>query len=357
MLVLDLTRRCGEPHCCKHHRKLERMMMWRMISIIFGVLAVAMLTALLDSPNGQIPEAGVSAPSEAPLPADNSNWERPKQEKSAGEIIGAFDRLSYGAYLIERRHRMAKLDVSDEYGPPPKPVKVSYAVVKRRGRIVARFDADLMFPLGNSSEAGLFDLLNNGHKQLIVSQDIPKTGVQWVADLSANFKVIFDGQKYQVGREGDDMTIADLDGDGVKEIIAPITAFYGFEKWRLTTSDTPLPSIVFKYDRGQHQYLPANPEFKNWLLGDLDAAERDARSADQRFQLGRVMSPVLDYVFAGYEDCGWNFFDEVCTLPDKAQIKADMLKELNVHPVYRYLYRHRISLENQTFSGSPTGLS
>jgi len=43
--------------------------------------------------------------------------------------------------------------------------------------------------------------------------------------------------------------VADIgDDDGIYEIIVPITAFYGFERWRLSTTETPLPEIIFKYD-------------------------------------------------------------------------------------------------------------
>lgn len=111
-----------------------------------------------------------------------------------------------------------------EYGSPSKPVKVSYVVVRHKGKLIAKFDGDIYFPLGNSAEGGLFPLLGKGSKQLIVSQDIFRTGVQWVADFSKGFKIIFDGEKFNVGREGSDMAISDLDSDGVYEITVPMTA-------------------------------------------------------------------------------------------------------------------------------------
>lgn len=51
------------------------------------------------------------------------------------------------------------------------------------------------------------------------------------------------------------------------------------------------------------------------------------------------MAIALDYVFVGEEQKGWQFFDEMCKLPDKVKIKTDMQKELNEHPVYRYVYK------------------
>jgi hypothetical protein len=170
---------------------------------------------------------------------------------------------------------------------------------------------------------------------------MPRTGVQWVIDFSKGYKIIFDGDKFYVGREAGDMTISDLDGDGILEIIVPITAFYGFERWRLTTSETPLPEIIFRYDPVQREYLPANPHFRECILRDTEAAAKRAREIEKEIGLGRLMSIVLYYVFVAEERRGWKFFEEVCELPDKARIRSDMQDVLKAHPVYRYIYKKR----------------
>jgi hypothetical protein len=315
-------------------------MLTRIIAIIFAVVAVAVLTALISpSQNGEIPEAKVSAPLEASSPTDSqTSCERPKQQIQAAEVIGSFDRLTHGDYLIQTRYKMAKLDVPPEYQPLPKPMKVAYVIVKHRGRVVRKFDTEIYSPVGDSAEAAFFSLLGDRSDQLIISQDSARTGVQWVADFAKGFKIIFDGHKFHVGREAVDMTISDLDGDGVHEIIVPITAFYGFERWRLTTSETPLPDIIFRYDPVQREYLPANLYFKECILKDTEAAEKSAREIEKEIGLGRLMSIVLDYVFVGEEQRGWKFFQETCKLPDKAKIKSDMQEVLKAHPVYRHIY-------------------
>lgn len=313
-------------------------MLKRFIALTFGVTAVAVLTALVSESRSFV--AKLSEPLEARFLIDKkANCTRHNLRHPTYEILDTFDRLNYRGYLIETRHRMATIEVPPEYGPPPKPVKVSYAVVRRRGNLVAKFDGNIYFPLGNSLEAGFFSLLNNRTKQLVVSQDIVKTGVQWVADFSRGFKIIFDGQKFQVGRESDDMSILDLDGDGINEIVVPITAFYGFEGWRLTTSSTPLPDIIFKYDQLRREYLPANPKFRHCLVNDIESSALITTTENQQTNLGRLMSVVLDYVLVGEEERGWKLLDEACQLPDKANIKRDMQIELNGHPVYQYLHR------------------
>jgi len=319
------------------------VMLTRIISIIFGVTAVAVLTALIStSPNGEIPETTISAPVEASSPADiKPICERPKQELQAGEAIATFDQLTHGDYLIQTRYKMAKLDVAPESQPRPKPAKVAYVIVKHNGRMIRKFDPGIYSPLGNSAEAAFFPLLGGQSNQLIISQDLPKTGVQWIADFSKGFKIIFNGLKFHVGREAGDMTISDLDGDGIYEIIVPITAFYGFESWRLTTSETPLPDIIFRYAPVQREYLPANLHFKECILKDTEAAEKSARDIEKEQSLGRLMSIVLDYVFIGEEQRGWKLFEEMCDQPDKGRIRSDMQVVLKAHPVYRYIYKQR----------------
>jgi hypothetical protein len=76
------------------------------------------------------------------------------------------------------------------------------------------------------------------------------------------------------------------------------------------------------------------------LLKDTAAAEKSVREIKEP-SLGRLMSIVLDYVFIGEEQRGWKLFRETCDLPDKARIKQDMQRELNRHPVYRYVYKKR----------------
>jgi hypothetical protein len=317
--------------------------MMRAISTIFGVAAVAVLSALISQLLREpIPDVSSKIPVQTatPTPAE-PDCRHPKQEIQAEDVIDNFTRLTHRGYLIQTRYKMVKLDVPPEYQPPPKPVRVSYVIVKHKGKVIRKFDAEIYSPVGNSTEAGFLSLLGHQSNQLIISQDISRTGTQWVANFSKGFKIIFDGQRFGVGREAGDMTISDLDGDGIDEITVPITAFYGFEGWRLSTADTPLPDIIFKYDPRQREYLPANPLFKGCLLKDIGAAENYAWSVNQQTNLGRLMSVALDYLFAGEERRGWKFFDETCTLPDKARIKEDMQKELNAHPVYRYIYKTR----------------
>jgi hypothetical protein len=235
-------------------------------------------------------------------------------------------------------HKKVKAEVPAEYGKSPL-VDVSYVAISRHGKVIKTLDSGIFFILGNATEMGFFSLLNRGDKQLVVSQDVPKGGSQWVVDFNREMNVIFDGQKFAVGREGYDLAILDLDRDQIYELIAPLCAFYGFEKGRLSTMETPLPGIVFKYDSGLREYLPANPYFRECLLPDIEKAGNNLRAMTEQPSLGRLMSIVLEYIFVGEEKRGWRFFEETCKLPDKAEIRSDMQDTLKTHPVYRYIYK------------------
>jgi hypothetical protein len=324
----------------EHHRVKVDVMLKRIIGIIFGVLAVALLNAIVSqSQDGEIAEANLNTPIVTASPAEiEPPCERPKKQIPADTVIASFDRLTHHDYLIQTRYKMV-LDVPRRYGSPRKPVKAPYVIVSSKGRAIAKFDANLYSSLSNRMDAGFFPLLGKDKDQLVISRDLPKTGAQWVADFGSGFKIIFNGQTFRVGREAGDMTISDLDDDGIYEIIVPITAFYGFESGRLSTMDTPLPFIIFRYDPIQNEYLPANPHFRVCLLRDTEAAAKSVREVEREIGLGRLMSIVLDYVFVGEEQRGWKLFEEMCDLPDKARIRSDMQHVLKAHPVYRYIYK------------------
>lgn len=312
-----------------------------MISTIFGVVAVAVLSALIPQLSGNsVPNEKPSAASESTSSMQvNAKCGNSAEGVQAGSIIADVQTLTYRGYVVQKLNKKVRMDIPPEYGPSSL-VNVSYATISRRGKVIATFDAGVYFGLGNATKMGFFSVLDNGRSQLIISQDVPKGGRQWVVDFAKGANVIFDGQKFGVGREGDDLSISDRDGDGIYEIEASITDFYGFEKSRLTTAETPLPGIVFKFDGEQERYLPANPLFRDCLLKDIEEAEKKFRSeSEHEVRLGDLMSVVLDYIFVGEEQRGWKFFEETCKLPDKAKIKSDMQDLLKAHPVYRYIYK------------------
>lgn len=176
---------------------------------------------------------------------------------------------------------------------------------------------------------------------MFISQDIFRGGNQWIVSFSPGLRVIFDGEKYSVGREGYDVVVTDRDKDGTYEITLPLTHFYGFQN--LSPAATPLPTIIFKYNAKAREYLPANYEFRDYLLRDIEKQKAEISPVQDTLNnhLSDVMSITLDYIFAGEEQKAWTFFDDSYKLTDKTKIKADIKAELKDHPVYRFLYQKR----------------
>jgi hypothetical protein len=249
------------------------------------------------------------------------------------------DNLSYHGYVVQKLYKKVKLDYPPEFKEPPEWVDVSYAVLRKDGKVLAKFDG-VYFGMGNATRFGLFPLLGDHAKQLIVAQDVFRGGRQWVVSLSSSFRIIYDGSEYLTGREAEDMGIIDLDKDGVYEITQPLTAFYGFLNWALPTSRTPLPTIIFKYNVKAEKYLPANHLFQDYLLAETEKAKRKIRPPSDRIDhLAGILAIVLDYILAGQEQKAWAFYEERYRLPDKAEIKQEIKARLKEQPVYRFIYR------------------
>jgi len=253
------------------------------------------------------------------------------------------DKTSYRGYLIRKRVRKVEIDEPLE-GSQPYFADDEYATLIRDGRTVLRFDG-MYEPMGNSMKVGLFSFLGASQKQFIVSQDTFRGGNQWVVTLQRGPRVIYDGRAWKTGREVDDMSLVDLDNDGVYEISVPTCIFYGFES--LCPGCTPLPTIIFKYSNKTGRYLPANRQFAHYLLANVEDQKQKVQSVgsplDNMNHLSGVLTVVLDYVFAGRAHEAWTFYDRAYKLPDKHKIKKEIRAKLRESPVYRFIYSKHTS--------------
>jgi hypothetical protein len=251
-----------------------------------------------------------------------------------GDSLVRDDELTYEGYTVRKLFK----EVREAYVPGGR-AEVAYAVLERRGRVLRSFDAGVYHGGLNSVSFGLFPFLGGGARQLVVSQDAPREGAQWVVSLSPRPRVIYDGPAFEAGREADDLRVKDLDGDGVYEIVAPVCQFYGFRD--LAPAAAPLPPAVFKYDAKAGKYLPANQLFREHLLKGVDEAKAKVRGPSEPgdSHLADVLSILLTYVFAGDEREGWEFYEAAYKLPDKAEVKREVKAELRSQPVYRFIYK------------------
>src|SRR5262249_38603679 len=210
---------------------------------------------------------------------------------------------------------------------------LSYVVIKKNERVLAKFGGPIDEPL-NATDIGLFPLLGRKTKQLIISQTVPRGGRHWIVELAANPRVLFDSGDYEVGRE--EVWAVDIDGDGVYEIWLFVTSFYGaFD--RLSAAYTPLPTVVFMYDKQAGRYLPANHRYRDYLLKDIETEISDLPTAVGERYLARRLDVLLRFLYTGKEKEGWEFFDKAYTLPDSGMIKAKVKYVLQEAPAYKFI--------------------
>jgi hypothetical protein len=246
------------------------------------------------------------------------------------------DSLSYDGFEVVKLQKKVKYDYPPEMKSPPDVLDASYAALKKNGRVLAEFDG-VYHGMGNTADFGLYSFLGGGTKQLAVSLTIPRGGRHWIVDLSSTARVIFDSGDYGVGRE--ELSVIDIDKDGVYEISLPLTEFYMFES--MSPAEIPLPEIIFRYDGKKRKYLPANPSFQSYALRGVEDEVGRLNPGEEAGYLSERLGILLRYIYAGKEEAGWDFFDREYRLPDKEQIKSKIKAVLGKESVYKYIYGGR----------------
>lgn len=234
------------------------------------------------------------------------------------------DSITENNFVLERRFQNLR-------GSADKP---EYAVLKRNNQIVLRFDR-LTHPF-SSVFFGMFPFLGGKAQQLFVAQRAPRAGSHWIINLKP-LETLFNSDEYDVGREN--FQALDLDGDKVYELSFESLAFYNFEPQRLGNAGVPLTEIVFRYDSQQRKYFPANPLFADYVLRGVDDQTARIRRDNKDFQLSGVLVVALQYVYAGRETEGWDFFDRNYDFSDGGEIKTKARAILKNDPVYQYIYK------------------
>lgn len=306
-----------------------------------AILAAAAALSACEAPAAST-GAGVLAPvAQSQTSAAGEGVEAtPRQtnvEESPRLIDDAFvkgDSLSYGGYVLEKRWKRVRYVYPREMKSPPEWLDATYAVLRRGRRVVAVFDG-VYSALENATHFGLFSFLGGDSKQLAVSLTIPRGGRHWVVDLSSGARVVFDSGDYEVGRE--ELSVIDVDRDGRYEISMPVTAFYMFEE--MSMAETPLPEIVFKYDKQAGKYLPANADFPAYALRGVEDGMRGLDSAEGHGYLSKRLDILLRYVYAGRRQEGWNFFNREYRRADRDVLASKIRAELKRQRLYQFIYR------------------
>ena len=302
------------------------------LSLVAGIaltwwygLIPALLTLSSDETQPALPPSA-AIPQEQSMPTSSPASTDPYVNLVESAITQS-DTLSYNGYEVIRLSKRVRLPMSRSL------TEVSYAVLRRNGRVLATFDG-VYSGWGNATDFGLFPLLGGETPQLFISQTVPRGGRHWIISLEPTFRVLYDSGDYGVGR--DSFWITDLDDDGKYELSRVVTAFYGFEN--LASSETPLPEIIFKYDEQTRRYLPANTTFQSHLLSGVEERIIRLNESDGYTYLSQRLDIVLDYIYAGQEQAGWEFFDREYRRPDREEMKAKIKAVLRAEPAYRFIY-------------------
>jgi hypothetical protein len=309
---------------------------------IFRICFLLAITTIIFAckPSGKAPsQAEALPPSAVPqqsnvqsAPTPSSSAESANQEKYFADIFTKLKSLSYKGYDI----RILEESIIDKASKDT-PIDVTYALVKKGGRVSGKFDG-VYFGLGNATDFGLFNFLSGKTKQLAISQTVPRGGRHWIVRLHPYYKVIFDSADYEIGRE--EVSIIDPDNDGIYEIGLAVTAFYLV--FDFSMSETPLPYVIFKYDKKTDKYLPANHLFQNYLLQGIDKSISElSTDLKSSYYFSDRLSVLLDYLYAGKEKEGWAFFDQTYTLPDKETVKAKVRKVLKKGRAFQFIKNSR----------------
>lgn len=279
--------------------------------------------------------AGSSDPTIEVSSADNDSSSDDPCSEMFSNFFVKVDSIAYSEYEVVRLHKTVQ-DKSNSVIP------VSYGVLKSHGKTLATFDGVIYGP-ENATDFGFASLLGGETKQLLVSLTAPKSGRHWIVDLSSNAVTVFDSKDWDLDSE--DVCIHDFDGDGVEEISLAITKFWGFGS--MAVSESPLPSVVLKYEPGIRKYLPDKPALARGLENiDQDVQAIDPKEKPQGASKGPYLATRLDiflrYIYAGRDRDGWSFFEKTYNLDDKKEIEQKLKATLDQEPVYNFIYLRNV---------------
>lgn len=295
-----------------------------MRSICCSIIFLIFLLALTGC---EVPTTSIQSQSLIlkPSPSATPSGEMPKM---AEDFYVKTDSVEYAGFELKKLRKKVKLENTRDL------TEVSYAVLQRNGRTIATFDG-VYFGAGNATNFGLVSFLGTDTQQFVISQTIPRGGRHWVVSVSPKYRVLFDSRDFDVGRE--EMSISDIDGDGVSEISMALTTFYGFEN--LSSAETPLPEIIFRYDERKRKYLPANQILQSYSLRGIEKEIAELSHLNGESVFPKTLDITLRFIFAGKEQEAWAFFDKEYKMENRNELKAKILAVLKNEPVYKFIYK------------------
>jgi hypothetical protein len=139
----------------------------------------------------------------------------------------------------------------------------------------------------------------------------------------------------------------DYDSDSNFVLVQSIISFDYFE--RLCHAISPFSTAFFKYSSSQNKYVNCNREYSGDILSHIDKSIESFKAYSdtinfkkfndvEGYYLQHVLRIVIDYVYAGERDKGWDYFNQWYRLSDKEIIRAKIQKVFDRSSIYKTIY-------------------
>lgn len=254
---------------------------------------------------------------------------RTREKTEVASIVKSVDRIRHGDYTIQRTIDKVK-DISSVY-------------VRKNGRLLAAhhegvvlWDKDDSRGRG-STQFGLFPALGMKDKQLFIyqfSSGLHCCCTYLVYDLYPDFRLVFNSEDYPVSDSTGESSVVDIDGDGVFELVFSSNWFAYFGGLPFVSS--PLPQIVFRYNKEARKYYPANPRYSTYVLKTIEDDIKHIK--DYPGYLAPVLSVMLEYIYAGKENLAWAIYERYYTNSDKESMRQEIKQRLKSDRIYQFIY-------------------
>ncbi|GEM_PF-6093605 len=256
--------------------------------------------------------------------------------------------LVYKDFQIIRQVKEEKDEETSKRLNKPVFEKHHYFFIKKDNKTLKIWDESGFM----DSEIKLISFINKNTKQLWIKLYDSPSKFDVVITLENKPRVIFDSLNQNEGEMIGGEPI-DIDNNNIYEFLENLDVLgctytsCAFRKFG---------TAIFKYNETEKKLMLANRQFSHFILKDLQRDKKilqktivrlnkeTKKDSSQRIvleeeHLSLVLKIVLDLVFSGKEKEAWMFYDRMCKLNDKEEIKKSLKKDIEGNDIYKLIYK------------------
>jgi hypothetical protein len=217
--------------------------------------------------------------------------------------------------------------------------------IKKNGNILVKSDT-WWDSYGDMTKIGVFPLLGNDNKQLIVMQYSGGSGSMHeckIYDLVPNIRVIHDDNEH--GLFGG-LSVIDINKDNKYEIIR---TGISFRTSYMANVHNVYPKVILSYNTNKRKYTIGNKNFSDYILVDIEDDINKFNNINIRLNstleqhlfadyTSAMLQVVVSYIYSGKDKEGWDFFSTKYKLSDKEAVRSVIVERLNNDRVYKEIY-------------------